>query len=188
MYLGKQKIAMEYGYATLLFMLSGFFLFIAVVGIFMYSSQIPGEEDRIALQGLKESLGVCVGMIVFFTPILIVGICKLKMVGKANKFNSLFENDPDGTVSVENAARLCGMTISKFVDVFSKLVRKGLLVNCSLDNPDNPVISLNNGADSADEKFDIVHCPSCGAPNKVKIGFVDECRYCGSKAISDIKK
>lgn len=103
MYLSKRRIIVSYLISIALLLSSGFFLFIGVTGIFMYSSQIPGEEDRIALQGLKESLGVCVGMIVFFTPILIVGICKLKMVGKANKFNSLFENDPDGTVSVENA-------------------------------------------------------------------------------------
>ncbi len=45
---------------------------------------------------------------------------------------------------------------------------------------------LNNGEDNADQKFDIVKCPNCGGNNHIKIGFLQECKFCGSK-VSNLK-
>lgn len=188
MYLSKGKILFSQLVSWLTILLTAFIILLGIVGIGLCISAMNGNYSIMREDEIESHLAAYIAFIIVPGAFLIWAVKNLRLSGKAYKFNSLFENDPDGTVSVENASKLCGMTVSRFVDVFSKLVKKGFLINCSLENPDNPVISLNNGADSADEKFDIVHCPSCGAPNKVKIGFVEECRYCGSKAISDINK
>lgn len=188
MFLSKRKLLFSQLISWFTVLWTAFGVFLGITGIGLCFSAMNGNYTVMREDEIESHLAAYIAFVIVPGAFLIWAVKNLRLAGKAYKFNTFFEGDPDGVLSVEKTAVLFGMPVHKFVDVFDKLLKKGYLKNCTLENPDNPVISLNNGADSADEKFDIVHCPSCGAPNKVKIGFVDECRYCGSKAISDVKK
>ncbi len=179
MYLGKTKIALKKVIAVLLIIFSGFFVFIGVCGVFLASSRLINGIEK---EKYSEYLYVYIVLIISFGMLLGISINMFRLAGKANKFNSIFENDPDGQLSVEKTALLFGMPVFKFVKLFDKLVKKGYLVNCSLDNSgEQLLIVLNNGGRSTQQKFDIINCPHCGAANDIKLGFVEKCKYCGNK-------
>lgn len=181
MYLSKNRILLSNLLSAAMIMVSSFFIFIGFVGVGLVISWFTGSDEYFRRnESVGEYLAVYIGLLLVFGVLMTAGIRRLILAGKARKFNSLFENDPDGVISLEKAAGLFGMPVHKFVSLFDRLVKKGFLVNCSLSNPDNPVIVLNNGAATAEERFDVIHCPNCGAPNQIKLGFVEICRYCGS--------
>ncbi len=183
MYLGKTKIALKKVISVLLIIFSGFFVFIGVCGVFMASSRLINGIEK---EKYSEYMAVYIVLIIGFGILLCISINMLRLAGKANKFNSIFENDPDGKLSVEKTSLLFGMPVFKFVKLFDKLVKKGYLVNCSLNNSgEQLLIVLNNGGRSTQQKFDIINCPNCGAPNEVKLGFVEKCSYCGNKLVGN---
>ena len=183
MYLQKGKIFVSQLLAWIMILFHAFWVFMGFVGIGMCISALGGNDKYFEPDEAGTYMAVYSLFVVIPGFIMFLGIRTLRLCGKANKFNSLFESDPDGELSAERTARLFNMPLSKLISLFDKLVKKGYLKNCSLRNPDNPVFVLNNGAETVEERYDIVHCPNCGAPNSVKYGFVEQCQYCGSKVI-----
>lgn len=173
MYLGKVKILLSKFISVIFILGSAFFIFISIVGI---CSAFAGEYA----QSFIESLSVFFSLLSFCIVIIWFSVKRIRLANKAQKFNSIFEND-HGIIEADKIAKLFSLDEKKLIELFDKLVKKGYLVNCSLDFQDKIVIVINNGARTAQQKFDLVYCANCGASASVKLGFVEKCSYCGSK-------
>jgi len=178
MYVNKNKLFIYNLISVAMIILGVFFSFIFLLAVCLEFTNDILHIDNIIITGLAA---ICCVII------LIIGIHRIKFSGNTNKFNNVFENDPDGVLFISKISQLFGMTEQQFTILFHKLTKKGFLINCSLENQEDFVIVLNNGGETVEDKFDIVQCPNCGGNNQIKIGFVQECRFCGSK-VSNIKK
>lgn len=172
MYIQRNKLFIYNLISIAMIIFGGFFSFIFILAALLELTNDGMNMNNVIITCITAVLCII---------ILIIGMRRFRFSGNTNKFNSTFENDSDGILSVNKTAQLYGMTEQQFVILFNRLVKKGFLINCSLENQEDFVIVLNNGADSADKKFDIVKCPNCGGNNQIKIGFVQECKFCGSK-------
>lgn len=181
MYLGRKKIFVSQLISWAVILFHTIWVFMGCVGIGLCVDSLAGNDRYFEPDEAGAYLSVYSFLI--FVPgfFMYLGIRTLILTGKAKKFNSIFESDPDGELSAEKTARLFNMPLPKLINLFDKLVKKGYLINCSLRDPDCPMFVLNNGAKTLKERYDIIHCPNCGAPNSVKYGFIEECQYCGSK-------
>ncbi len=188
MYLSKGRLTISQLIAWAMILGCAFVIFLGISGVGLCISALNGSDRYFEEDEIGSALAVYIGFIIVPGVFMFFAVRTLKLAGKAYKFNSLFENDPDGVISVENASRLFGKTVAEVAELFDKLIKKGYLKNCSLQNPDKPVFILNNGAETVEERYDIIHCPNCGAPNSVKYGFVEQCQYCGSKVNMSVKK
>ncbi len=185
MYLSKGKLLLSQLVSWFTILWTAFGVFLGITGIGLCISAMNGNYNIIKEDEIGSHLAVYIAFIIVPGAFLIWAVRNLRLSGKAYKFNSLFKGDPDGTVSVEKAAKLFGKPVDEFVDLFGKLVKKGFLINCSLENLDDPVIVLNNGAKTVEDRFDTAQCPSCGAFNNIKLGFVENCKYRGAKLYTD---
>ncbi|MGN1086301.1 MAG: hypothetical protein ACI4Q5_04630 [Porcipelethomonas sp.] len=180
MYLGKTRIFITKFISIVLISGSSLLLFITICGFFMdLSEKISGtmESEVFAYQ-----MGIWIPLAIFCGLILALSIFMIKFAGEAFYFNSVFESDADGVLSVEKTALMFGMVPVKFMKLFNRLVRFGYLKNCTISNESGELsIVLNNGKKKVDQKFDVIQCPHCGAANDIKLGFVEKCKYCGNK-------
>ncbi|MGN0153143.1 MAG: hypothetical protein ACI4A3_01735, partial [Lachnospiraceae bacterium] len=62
------------------------------------------------------------------------------------------------------------------------IISKSLRIGCQflLYNINPTYILLDNGKKTIAEKFIVVHCKCCGAPNTLRIGYETTCKYCGA--------
>ena len=141
MYVNKNKLFIYNLFSVAMILAGGFFSFIFLLALCLELTGDKLHTDNIVITGLTA---ICCVII------LIIGIIRIRFSGNINKFNNLFENDPDGILSVNKTAQLYGMTESKFTILFHKFIRKGFLINCSLENQEDFVIVLNNGGKTAD--------------------------------------
>lgn len=178
MYINKNKLFIYELISVAMIIISGFFTF-----IFLLAVCLEFTSDTLHI----DNIVITVFSVICCILILIVGIHRFKFSGNVNKFNNIFENDPDGILSVKKTAHIFGITEQEFANLFYKLTKKGFLTNCSLDNQEDFVIVLNNGSTTVEERFDIVICPNCNANNSIKIGFVQECKFCGAKISNNMK-
>lgn len=181
MYLSKSKILFSNIISTVIVLISGFFLFIGLIGFFMEVFTFSEAVTRWEIIDAKESLAVAIGILIFFGVTMIIGIKRFRLTAKARKFNSIFENDSDGIILVSSISRVFGKSDALFMSLFDKLVKKGYLVNCYIAIDDVPKIILANGKINVSERFATLNCSNCGATNSVRVGFVEKCKYCGSE-------
>ena len=181
MYLSKGKILFSNIVSTIIILISSFFLFIGLIGLFMEIFTFSDAVTRWEINSAKESLAVAIGMLIFFSITMIIGIKRFTLTGKARKFNNIFEKDSDGIILVSSISRVFGKSDTLFISLFDKLIKKGYLVNCYIEIDDVPKIVLANGKITVSESFATLNCSNCGAPNSVRIGFVEKCKYCGSE-------
>ncbi len=173
MYLNKGKILIQrivYGIATA--MLTWY------VGIFLLAMflQVVGAINVTDGLGTEMALMVYVEcMFLLFDVICIRAIVK---TFRATKINRILEGDSEGLLFMEDVAKKMNMQHDKFVALFIDCVGRDLLQNCGIYAEDPTYILLENGAKDIREKFAVVHCPQCGAPNAVRIGFPNQCKYC----------
>lgn len=185
MYLSKSKLLFSQIVSWVTVLWTAFGVFLGITGIGLCISAMNGNYTVIREDEIESHFAAYIAFVIVPGAFLIWAVKNLGLTGKAYKFNTLFEGDPDGVISVEKIAVLFGMPVHKFVTVFDKLLKKGYITNCTLENPDNPMIVLNNGAKTVEGKFDIAQCPSCGASNNIKLGFVESCKFCGAKLTED---
>lgn len=104
---------------------------------------------------------------------------KLFDIIRVIKMCCFMKRDDDGLILIKDLAGYMKMNQKKCFSFFIKSIGKGLLVNCSLFQEDPTYILLDNGKDTILKKYTVVHCPKCGAPSTLRIGFEKSCKYCG---------
>lgn len=177
MYLSKSKIIFSNIISSVLLLVSIPFVFLGIVGFLMDFFKFLGENDMEVKRELRQSLGIAVGILMFFGTILIISLKRFNIAGKANKFNNVFENDTDGVIPLSSVSVIFGLTEDKFIKLFDKMIKKGYIINCYIEYNDTPRIMIKN----VSEQLVAVKCPNCGASNNIKVGQSGICEYCHSK-------
>ncbi len=120
------------------------FLQIGFGGMFTAVLLIAVLLSVMGSEAMTDSTGFYVAVLCVFAGILVLGINNCIQIGRANRFNSLFQGDTDGTLSVRQTAVLFHMPPRRCLKQFDALIRRGYLVNCHLEQDGEPVIILHH--------------------------------------------
>ncbi len=149
-----------------------------------------------ATSGFKEALDVA--MVLFFSAIAAVGVWliikgnkKIKLIRTFYDYSARLSADTEK--SIDLLASSTGTTVAVATKNISDMLAAGFFPNCYLDGQHNRLVvpavsqqrvpafsaSVPNAATQR-VKYTTVQCKNCGATNKVILGTVGECEYCGS--------
>ena len=102
---------------------------------------------------------------------------------KARKYSRIFAEDQNGIIT---AMELEKSINKRYFDIFielEKLFRKGIFINCTLQQGKNPRVIINNAqvGDQGAAGFMQMVCPRCGASTRIRANSAGNCEYCGSQ-------
>lgn len=132
------------------------------------------------IHSIGEMLGLSCFVLAAFGTFSFLSFRKLQKIFWVRKMGRYFEQDQDGLVSIEEMAIHMKMKQHKFVDLFLDCIGRNLLYNCTIFPEDPTYLLLENGKKNLTEKFVVKHCPKCGAPSTLRIGFENQCKYCNT--------
>lgn len=105
-------------------------------------------------------------------------------LAKANIYNSLFINDPDGVIQLPVLSQAIGKDVPVLKRDVSGLIKMRILKNCKIEKggyfDELRLFKDMDPKQKGAEEIKIV-CPSCGGETMVRIGYFKSCPYCGSK-------
>lgn len=107
------------------------------------------------------------------------GYSEKQWIEKANRYNTIFECDNDGYVSISELERQTGKNAAAIVADLDTLLNKGYLCKCTLQKQGQLCVILSAGRVNK-SGFTHVECASCGATGRIRIGSSGKCEYCGS--------
>ena len=130
---------------------------------------------------LRQNLIVYVALLIPSVLLLYKGIKAGAMTDLANRYNSIFECDRDGVVTISELTKQTGKATSKILSELERLLEKGYLCNCSLQKNGQPCVLLSDGnAAGNGSGFVNVVCDVCGGTTRIRAGISGRCEYCGS--------
>ena len=148
-----------------------------------------------ATSGFKEALDVT--MVLFFSAIAAAGVWliikgnkKFKLIKTFSDYSARLAADPEK--SIDLLASATGVTVATATKNISDMIAVGFFPNCYLDGQRNklvfptvqsqaPITANVSNAQPQSVKYTTVQCTGCGATNKVAVGTVCECEFCGSQ-------
>lgn len=131
--------------------------------------------------GLRSNLPVYVILLVPSALLFYRGLRTGILARQANRYNSIFECDQDGVVTIHELTAQTGKTAPAVLSEVEQLLEKGYLCNCSLQRNGQPCVILSAGTtDEAGSAFVNVVCEKCGATTRIRAGSSGRCEYCGS--------
>ena len=143
----------------------------------MFSMLLIGTNQVKSSTGIpEESALILATFLIFF---VLFGRKALDVL-RTSRISKLLDKDKDGLVQIGELSKKMKMKQTKFVSLFVRSIRKGMLINCGLYAVDPSYIILGNGARTIREKFRVMKCNTCGATNVNRIGFENSCKYCGN--------
>ena len=158
----KRIMVISGGILTVLFAIS---VLMAIVG---YS------ED------LRQNLIIYVALLIPSALLLYQGMKAGALTDLANRYNSIFECDRDGVVTISELTKQTGKTTAKILSELERLLEKGYLCNCSLQKNGQPCVMLSDGSAERDGSgFVNVVCDVCGGTTRLRAGSSGRCEYCG---------
>lgn len=147
--------------------------FVTVV-MFLYTILVLTHQ----VHSVGDVLGMSCFMLTAFGTFSFLSFKKLQKIFRVRKMSRYFEQDKDGLVPIEEIAVYMKMKQHKFVALFLDCIGRNLLYNCTIFPEDPTCLLLENGKKNLTEKFVVKHCPKCGAPSTLRIGFENKCKYC----------
>lgn len=130
---------------------------------------------------LRQNLIVYVALLIPSVLLLYKGMKAGALTELANRYNSIFECDRDGVVTISELTKQTGKATSKILSELEHLLEKGYLCNCSLQKTGQPCVLLSDGtADKDGSGFVNVVCDVCGGTTRLRAGSSGRCEYCGS--------
>ncbi len=171
MYLNEDTLDKSRRTSKIQWIVGGIWCGIMVFGIIM---GLSGDED------LAPNVASYFGMMVPMLPVLFLAWRKDQLRRDAGRFNSLFEQDEDGFLPLGDLATKFGARQDQTTRRLQELLGRGYLQKCALERGQNARIVLQMDTGRVKDRFLGVVCPSCGAPNTARIGFVCTCEYCGT--------
>ena len=148
-----------------------------------------------ATSGFKEALDVT--MVLFFSAIAAAGVWliikgnkKFSLIKTFSDYSARLAADPEK--SIDLLASATGVTVATATKNISDMIAVGFFPNCYLDGqrnklvfptmqPQSPITASVSNAQPQSVKYTTVQCKGCGATNKVAVGTVCECEFCGSQ-------
>ena len=129
---------------------------------------------------LRQNLIVYVALLIPSVLLLYKGMKDGALTDLANRYNSIFECDRDGVVTISELTKQMGKATPKILSELEWLLEKGYLCNCSLQKTGQPCIILSDGrADIDGSGFVNVVCDICGGTTRLRAGSSGKCEYCG---------
>ncbi len=99
---------------------------------------LAGDAD------VRRDIPQYIAGLISFGCVTALGISNLVQIGRAKRFNSLFQGQPSGRISIKQNSQLFRIQPHRFARQFDSLIRRGLLVNCHIDYVGEPVIVLHS--------------------------------------------
>ena len=175
MYQDKKKKGIRFGICLAGFLYCAFhFLMILFWFLLVVTNQMHGNSSILPVIGVVFS---------FFTIFTVILFCKLRKILRVGRFNNFFEKDEDGLVAVSDLSHELKLKPKKCISEFLEFVGNGLLVNCMIFPEDANYILLDNGRKQIKDKYVVIHCTNCAAPNTLRIGYEHNCKYCGTQLL-----
>ena len=132
---------------------------------------------------LRKNLLIYVICLIPSVLLLVLGLKAVALIKLANRYNSIFECDRDGVVTISELTKQTGKENFKILSELELLIEKGFLCNYSLQKQGQPCVMLSDG--SADRAgFLNVVCGKCGGTTRLNAGTSGACEYCGNALIS----
>lgn len=130
---------------------------------------------------LRQNLIIYVALLIPSVLLLYQGMKAGSLTDLANRYNSIFECDRDGVVTISELTKQTGKATSKILSELEHLLEKGYLCNCSLQKNGQPCVILSDGTAGKDGSgFVNVVCDVCGGTTRLRAGSSGRCEYCGS--------
>ncbi len=129
---------------------------------------------------LRQNLIIYAALLIPSVLLLYKGMKVGVLADLANRYNSIFECDRDGIVTISELTKQTGKATSKILSELERLLEKGYLCNCSLQKNGQPCVILSDGrADIDGSGFVNVVCGICGGTTRLRAGSSGKCEYCG---------
>ena len=100
------------------------------------------------------------------------------------QFNAVFLQDQDGVMPLRDLAEKTGLTEEETGRRLRRLLQKGYIINCTLNEGPVPSVNLRgegtNAKGTRHPSFVRIVCPSCGAEVLLRSGGTGKCEYCGN--------
>lgn len=130
---------------------------------------------------LRQNLIVYVALLIPSVLLLYKGMKAGGLIELANRYNSIFECDTDGVVTISELTNQAGKASPQILSELERLLEKGYLCNCSLQKTGQPRVILSDGTAAKDGSgFVNVVCDVCGGTTRLRAGSSGRCEYCGS--------
>lgn len=159
----------------------GYWLWMMLLSFFLdlFGAYSRSGDESLSMFDIK--------MYLFFTAVFLLLFGVHFWLGKrltnANIYNSLFVNDPDGVLQLPVLSRAIGKDISSLKTDIVCLMKMRILKNCRIEkrgSADHVVLFKDTGSRPEGSGETKAVCPNCGGEVMVRIGFVQNCPYCGS--------
>ena len=141
-----------------------------------FGNLLPSNETEFSMSMAVFTAIVVVMAIVF----IILDIIKKQKVVTAERINNVFENDSDGTMTINEIANATRMPKEKLDKNVMWLINKGVLKNCRFDDRDSNRIILTDVTVAKTNDFVLIHCQACGATVQTRPGQAVKCPSCGT--------
>ena len=134
-----------------------------------------GAED-----GLRTAAA---SLLIFVAPGAYLFYLSRKMKKDGEKYQMYLNIVVNQNISNMNEiARKSGLSYDTVESDLQTMITKGYFSNAYIDRETNSIIvSSNEQTGSGTTEYVVVNCPSCSAANKIIVGRVGECEYCGTK-------
>ena len=130
---------------------------------------------------LRQNLIVYVALLIPSALLLYKGMKAGVLTDLANLYNSIFECDRDGVVTISEFTKQTGKASPQILSELERLLEKGYLCNCSLQKTGQPRVILSDGTAAGNGSgFVNVICDVCGGTTRLRAESSGRCEYCGS--------
>ena len=130
---------------------------------------------------LRQNLIVYVALLIPSVLLLYKGMKDGALTELANRYNSIFECDRDGVVTISELTKQTGKATPKILSELEDLLEKGYLCNCSLQKTGQPCVMLSDGSvEGNGSGFVNVVCDICGGTTRLRTNSSGKCEYCGN--------
>lgn len=127
-------------------------------------------------------------LFVFGIRLTAKAIQKIKLVKKFHGYSAILDNNSE--TSLDILASSVGISVMKINKEIKDMIFLGLFPDAYVDNNNRLILGTKAvqqdnkeqpSASSEEKKLVTVQCKGCGATNKIMIGAVGECEFCGSQ-------
>lgn len=185
MYLSKGRIIFSKLISSILILGCLFVIVLGISGIGLVISAMGGNYEYIEKDEIGSSLAVYIVFIVIPGALALWAANNLRLTGKANRLNNIFEGDQDGYIPFESLGRMMNTSPDAAKRLFERLVHKGFIIGCTMEC--DPVLRIvlsekvmQTAANTVPQNsYSVVSCPGCGASQSVRSGETVKCSYCG---------
>ena len=172
-YLVTHRMLIQTAKKWIYLVLGGFWSFLFVVGLCM---SLFGDDPT--LKDAETRIIVLV-MLAVSGLVLWRGLLAAKVVSRGPLYDSIFQMDRDGFVSLQEMVRQTGKDPQQVLKELGLLFDRRCFTNCSFQRLENPGVFLGDALpDDTPAGYVTVTCTACGATNRLKLGATGACRVC----------